>query len=64
MSAYYSVIIVGCLVSDPSLCVNDEIAMAPSIKECQSIGIASVSAWTAKHREVAFERIDCIKHQR
>jgi hypothetical protein len=60
----YSVMIIGCLVSPPYSCFGDEIATAPSIKDCQTVGIASVGVWTRKHPGVAFEKVECVKQER
>jgi hypothetical protein len=55
----YLVMLIVCYGGNPDLCKSVQIATAPTIKECTTVGIDSISTWTRDHPGWGFERIEC-----
>jgi hypothetical protein len=51
--------LIVCYAGDPTRCQSVQIATAPTIKECTTVAIDSISTWTADHPGWGFERVEC-----
>jgi hypothetical protein len=51
--------LIVCYGGDPDFCKPVQIATTPTIKECTTVAIDSISSWTHDHPGWGFERIEC-----